>query len=409
MEMLPIIIAAAALAVALCTVLIAVVVHKVKAKAKTENTAVPVAEREKPSSSAAKRAEKPNVPAPPKADATTEKPADKPPAVAAQNIQPQNVRVENAQAEGDAAQDVQASAGENTAQAQPSADCSAPRKINIAYKRSYLAKLIQSEQTTKEYYSTLKNCLMSYGLKSRMSWKWESFRLGRKTVAKFRLRGKTLAVAFALDPDGYEDTKYAVENVGELSSYADTPCLYKIKNARRVKYAKELIAELMVSVGATAVETEYIDHVTLYPYESTEQLIKRKLIKEVKTKQSEKEQAPPASVLPTAPRKSVQAADVDRILNDEAAAALVEQSERLSDKTKTGIINIDTLSQFFKDGETVTIDEIKKRINGYRKTTYIKVLARGTLDKRLTVEADMFSPQAVKMIVLTGGKAIKKR
>ena len=108
-------------------------------------------------------------------------------------------------------------------------------------------------------------------------------------------------------------------------------------------------------------------------------------------------------------RTSVRAQDVDNILTDEVAAALVENGDSFSDKTRTGIINIDILSQCFVDGETVTLDEIKKRINGYSKTTYIKVLARGTLDKRLIVEADDFSLQAVKMIVLLGGKAIKKQ
>ncbi|MDE5654929.1 MAG: uL15 family ribosomal protein, partial [Clostridia bacterium] len=87
---------------------------------------------------------------------------------------------------------------------------------------------------------------------------------------------------------------------------------------------------------------------------------------------------------------------------------LIEKGEGITDKTKTGIINIDTLSQYFADGETVTLEEIKKRINGFGNTTYIKVLARGTLDKRLIVEADDFSLQAVKMIVLIGGKAIKR-
>ena len=37
----------------------------------------------------------------------------------------------------------------------------------------------------------------------------------------------------------------------------------------------------------------------------------------------------------------------------------------------------------------------------------LKILARGVLDKPLNVEAQDFSLDAVKMIVLTGGKAIK--
>lgn len=37
----------------------------------------------------------------------------------------------------------------------------------------------------------------------------------------------------------------------------------------------------------------------------------------------------------------------------------------------------------------------------------VKVLARGSLDKALTVEAADFSLPAVKMIVITGGKVVK--
>ncbi len=113
---------------------------------------------------------------------------------------------------------------------------------------------------------------------------------------------------------------------------------------------------------------------------------------------------------PSEIRSSVTAQEVDSLISDEVVAALIESSDKTSDKTKMSIVNIDTLSQHFESGETVTLDEIKKRIKGFNKqTTYIKVLARGTLDKALTVEADSFSPQAVKMIVLTGGTAVEKR
>ena len=109
-------------------------------------------------------------------------------------------------------------------------------------------------------------------------------------------------------------------------------------------------------------------------------------------------------------RRSVTAEEADSLMQDEVAASLIEDSDGTSDKTKTGIVNIDSLSQYFESGETVTLDEIKKRVKGFNKnTTYLKVLARGTLDKNLIVEADSFSLQAVKMIVLTGGTAVKKQ
>lgn len=90
--------------------------------------------------------------------------------------------------------------------------------------------------------------------------------------------------------------------------------------------------------------------------------------------------------------------------------ALVEDTDEISDKTKSGIINIDTLGKYFADGETVTLEEIKKRVPNFAKsTTCIKVLARGVLDKKLKVIADAYSTEAIKMILLTGGDALRKK
>ena len=101
-------------------------------------------------------------------------------------------------------------------------------------------------------------------------------------------------------------------------------------------------------------------------------------------------------------------AEAEEQISDEEAESYVEVGQKYSDKTKKAVINIDTLGRYFGDGETVTLEEIKKRVPDIGKNvTYIKVLARGKLDKALTVEADDFSPAAIKMIVLTGGKVIR--
>ena len=284
------------------------------------------------------------------------------------------------------------------------------RYIVIKYSKSFEAKLIQGTDDAKRYYSELKNYLCSFGVKSnlvksRMSWKWESFRYGRKTLARLRLRGKTLSVVLALNPDDYKDTKYLVESLADVQCYADTPALYRIKSERRLKYTKELIAKMMQDNGLSQKENyETVDYAPLYPYDTTENLIERKLIKVLTDDDAQSGEV----FMPSDIRKSVKAQDVDNILQDDIAVELIEKLDGVSDRTKSGIINIDTLSQNFKDGETVTIEEIRKRIKGYNKVTYIKVLARGTLDKRLTVEADDFSLQAVKMIALLGGRVVKK-
>lgn len=279
------------------------------------------------------------------------------------------------------------------------------RYIVIKYSKSFLAKLIQSDDETKWYYSQLKNRLCSYdGVKSRISWKWESFRSGKKTLAKLRLRGKTLSLCLALNADDYADSKYKVESLAEIKAYADTPCMYRIKNDRRLKYGGELIDELMAQNGIAEIPHGETDYAQMYPYETTEKLIELKLIKEL----TDEEAQSGTMFKPSELRQSVSAQEVDALMQDEVAATLIESEDGVSDRTKQSIVNVDTLSQCFENGEVVTLDEIKKRVKGFNKnTTYLKVLARGTLDKSLTVEADGFSLQAVKMIVLTGGTVIK--
>lgn len=73
-------------------------------------------------------------------------------------------------------------------------------------------------------------------------------------------------------------------------------------------------------------------------------------------------------------------------------------------KSKRGTINIDTLSKAFAPNDVINIEVLKERGMLPKKVMEYKVLARGMLNKPLIVEANEFSLDAVKMIVLTGGK-----
>ncbi len=282
------------------------------------------------------------------------------------------------------------------------------RYIVIKYSKSFLAKLIQSDDEVKATYSKIKNELLSYkGVKSRLSWRWETFRAGRAIVARLRIRGKSLSLALPLNPADYEDSKYIVEDFSAVKSFADTPCIYRIKNERRSNYSADLIARVAEEKGLERQEVAQTDYAALYPYESTQKLLEKKLIRELTDEEA-------SAGVSFAPRKSVTVAEADTLIGDEEAQTLVIAATESEDRAykgkggKTEIINIDTLSKYFADGETVTLGEIKKRIKEIGpRTSAIKVLARGTLDKKLIVYADAFSLQAVKMIVVTGGKAIR--
>ncbi len=80
--------------------------------------------------------------------------------------------------------------------------------------------------------------------------------------------------------------------------------------------------------------------------------------------------------------------------------------EKASGKGKA-VINIDTISAKFNEGDIVTLKALKDKKLVDSKAGRLKVLARGSIDKALTVRANDFSLDAVKMILLVGGHVEK--
>lgn len=336
--------------------------------------------------------------------------------------------------------------------------------VRVRYDRSFEAKLIQADDTLKRWYSELKNELLSYKkVTSRLSWQHEAFRLGRGTVAKLVIRGKTLRIYLALDPSAYDGSKYVVEDASEHAKFEKTPLLYRIRSERRCRYAKELIAAAIAALGGDRGQEQDTDYASV-PYEDTQELIGRGLVRIVEVRRrtqgggrtelladedeaededdhvvesseleaeteeeaaaepaSEKEQEPETEPEPEAVEEPepeplpdpavehrVSVAVAEQLMTDEEA--LVLAAEAGSDRQRQTIVNIDTLGEYFADGERVTIDEMRERIPFFdQKATSVKVLARGVLNKTLEVEADDFSLAAVKMILLLGGKAYVRK
>ena len=106
--------------------------------------------------------------------------------------------------------------------------------------------------------------------------------------------------------------------------------------------------------------------------------------------------------------ESVSADEVDDLVVDEVVDSLVEEDVEYitKDDNKKAIVNIDTISQSYEAGEVVDLASLKAKGLIHKKSKSVKILARGSIDKALTVKAAEFSETALKMIVLTGGKAV---
>lgn len=150
----------------------------------------------------------------------------------------------------------------------------------IILEKTFTARIIQSKQNVKTYYSHIKNEFLSYKkCAARMSKPRESFRIGKVTIAKLAIRGKTLKLYLALDPSKYIDGRYKIEDESDVISMADTPLLLKINSERKCEYAMELIEDLMVKFDAVLDDKfKEVDYVKEMPYETTDALVEKGLI-----------------------------------------------------------------------------------------------------------------------------------
>ena len=148
------------------------------------------------------------------------------------------------------------------------------------YRRSYLSRLAQSQGSIQDYYNVIKNLLLSYkGVKSRTSWNFESFNVGRTPLAKFNAKTRTLYVYIAFSPEELVDTKYNFTDMSAKKKYAAVPVLIKVKGERKFKHALELLTKLceeklQLPKKKTFQEVDY-----RIPFKTTEELVNEGIIK----------------------------------------------------------------------------------------------------------------------------------
>ena len=295
-------------------------------------------------------------------------------------------------------------------------------KVFVQYRRSFTARLIQAADEIKDLYNRIRNELLSQiCVKERVSWKYDSFNVGRKQFAKINANTKSLMIYFALDPASV-DEKYNFRNVSEKKRYASVPVRYKVTGSRSFKYACELLEQTAREFG---LDFKRVDDTQEIPYEDRETLIRRKLIKVyAKRDTGEAVTAEEVDEMIAAGAKveklsaytvtdKVSLGEADKLLSDETAKQLIALAETREEGKgerivgKRTYVNLDTISANYHEGETVTLDSLKAKGLVDKKAISCKILARGMLDKSLTVEATDFSLPAVKMIALTGGKVVK--
>ncbi|MDE6414283.1 MAG: uL15 family ribosomal protein [Anaeroplasmataceae bacterium] len=283
------------------------------------------------------------------------------------------------------------------------------RKVFVQYNYSFKAKLILASPEVQQQYRDIINFVRPYGVKTSTSWKQERIYLGRNTFAMLVFKGKKLCVAYAFDPKRFEETKYHVIDLSEVKRFVKTPTLMKITSDRKQKYVLELLNTIFTENNLTRKEVEPQE--IIIPKQTKEELIEDNLIKvytsDEVTEGTVVEQANVGDII----RKNVTITEAKQLITDDSALEYVQVEESPSNKntvySKKDIINIDVLSKNFNADDLVNLETLKEKKLISSKVDYIKVLARGVLDKPLIIEAQDYSIDAIKMIVLTGGEVRK--
>lgn len=153
----------------------------------------------------------------------------------------------------------------------------------IRYVRSFEARLTQADSELKLRYSKLKNYLLAHERVScQRSWKHESFRYKKGSVALLLIRGKTLCLCLAGNPSAFEGTKYAVEDLSLKNKTTSTPILYRIKSNRRLNYALQLVDIVFKELEIDKNAVEEVDYTV--PFVPTNELINSGLIRVTEVK-----------------------------------------------------------------------------------------------------------------------------
>ncbi len=214
--------------------------------------------------------------------------------------------------------------------------------INSRFKRSFMSKLIQAEGALQDYYSEVKNELLSYkGVKARTSWSCESFNKGRIQLAKMTIRGKTLVLYLALVPAEFEESRYHHTDSSDSSRYVEVPFTLKIRSARALKYAKELIAVMMANIGIEkSADFEAVDY--HMPYETTKALVAEGLIKydgdinelpdEIIEEPAEEVTEEPAEEVTEEPAEEVTEEPTEEVIEEPAEEVTEEPAEEVTEE-----------------------------------------------------------------------------
>ena len=267
-----------------------------------------------------------------------------------------------------------------------------PKKKMPTRRRSFALKLSSSSDATKRYFSDITNALRAYGLTARVGKSKVLFRANKQVYARMIFKGKRIILCLPLDPKSkkFDPAVYKQLDYSKKKGFENIAFGIKITNKKVVEQIMELIDIAMKKCNFVKnPKVKVIDYVEKYPdtYNDFEKKGYGYLI-----------------------RPEVSKAEVE-IYDDSFAEKIVVEQESEKPKPKRIVKDEIMLSQFcnrYTDTDIpVDIDRLKASELVGKTANYLVVKASERIDKPFVVIANEFEPDAVKMICMAGGTAVK--
>ena len=256
-------------------------------------------------------------------------------------------------------------------------------------KRRFNSRMMFAPYETKEYYNEIKNYLVMYRAKGRNSSRCESFRY-KGLVSKVALGGKSIKVFLALPVEFIDaNPKYHLKDVSSKKQYAEVPVMIKVRSPRALKYFKELVDIMMANRGVKPKRnfqpTNYMPE--LIP--NGEAIMATLGMR--------------ADYL----QDNINVHSIPEDMPDDLDEYLpMINGEPLDDEEIEASVYLDTLCNHFEDGDEITIDLLKS-LHIVTSGNVLRIKARGTLDRKLTIYAEYFDADALKMLMCANCRCIK--
>lgn len=118
------------------------------------------------------------------------------------------------------------------------------------HKVPFEEKLANAEKDLVEKYEGLRDYIMSYGIKNRISIPGDTFSAHRERYVFITITGKKLKVNYALDPKDYENDTIPVET-NNSKKFEDLPLTFRIRSDLSYRRALKLVDDVMAKKGVT--------------------------------------------------------------------------------------------------------------------------------------------------------------